>query len=179
MQLTEDIRRKQIEISRLKAENEDLAHSLRRQSDELQNLKLRYPSKLKITEEELTDAKLKLATTEKKYVAIEGRAKELQEQVRRNKVTYEEEQSLELARIREHYTKLIQRLEEQNKNVKQKMRAYEIKVHELEVENDVLTSKKKQLQIFKDDYVKRLIYANERLEAKEEELKNNRQKESS
>ena len=39
-------------------------------------MKLRYPGKLKSAEEELSESKLKLSLLEKKYSALEARAKE-------------------------------------------------------------------------------------------------------
>ena len=65
-----------MELTRLKAENDDLDHKLRRETEELEALKLRYPGKLKSAEEELSESKLKLSLLEKKYSALEVRAKE-------------------------------------------------------------------------------------------------------
>ncbi len=67
-----------MDINKLKVENEEVTRSLRRVSEELEQLKLRYPPKIKQTEEELIDVKLKLGTIEKKYMIAENRAKEIE-----------------------------------------------------------------------------------------------------
>ena len=89
-QLQEDLRRRDIDINRLKAENEELARTLKREVEELESVKLRLPGKLKIAEDDLNDTKLKLATIEKKYAAIEARTKEVEEQGRRSKTAQAE-----------------------------------------------------------------------------------------
>ena len=75
MRLQEDNRRKEMDVNKMKIENEELTRNLRRVSEELEELKVRYPPKLKQTEEELIDVKLKLGTIEKKYMLADNRAK--------------------------------------------------------------------------------------------------------
>jgi predicted RNase H-like nuclease (RuvC/YqgF family) len=166
-QLQEESRRKDIEISRLKADNEELNRNIRRETEELESLKIKYPSRLKIQEEELQDLRLKTATLEKKYAAADSRARELEEALKRTKVSAVEEQSSEATKIREHFSKLVERLEEDNRSVKEKIRAYELKVHDLEIENNSLEGRNKELETFKDEHAKRLISLSERLEEKE------------
>lgn len=50
LSLQEENRRKQIEISRLKVENEELQRNIRKQTEELETFKFKYPSKLKLAE---------------------------------------------------------------------------------------------------------------------------------
>ena len=59
-------------------ENEELNRIVKRSSDELESFKIKYPSKLKMTEEELLDVKLKLGTLEKKNYTTDNRNKELE-----------------------------------------------------------------------------------------------------
>ena len=92
---------------------------------------MRYPSKLKQVEEELIDTKLKLSTVEKKYAIAENLAKEMEDNTKRVKAMVTEEQNLEATRIQQHYNKLVERLEEDNKSLKDRIRVYEVKVNDL------------------------------------------------
>lgn len=92
---------------------------------------MRYPSKLKQVEEELIDTKLKLSTVEKKYAIAENLAKEMEDNTKRVKAMVTEEQNLEATRIQQHYNKLVDRLEEDNRSLKDRIRVYEVKVNDL------------------------------------------------
>lgn len=92
---------------------------------------MRYPSKLKQVEEELIDTKLKLSTVEKKYAIAENLAKEMEDNTKRVKAMVTEEQNLEATRIQQHYNKLVERLEEDNRCLKDRIRVYEVKVNDL------------------------------------------------
>ncbi len=92
---------------------------------------MRYPSKLKQVEEELIDTKLKLSTVEKKYAIAENLAKEMEDNTKRVKAMVTEEQNLEATRIQQHYNKLVERLEEDNRSLKDRIRVYEVKVNDL------------------------------------------------
>lgn len=92
---------------------------------------MRYLSKLKQVEEELIDTKLKLSTVEKKYAIAENLAKEMEDNTKRVKAMVTEEQNLEATRIQQHYNKLVERLEEDNRSLKDRIRVYEVKVNDL------------------------------------------------
>lgn len=70
MRLQEELRKREIELNKYKMENEDLNRTLKREKDELELLKQKYPVKLRQTEEELTELKVKSATLEKKIVTF-------------------------------------------------------------------------------------------------------------
>ena len=70
MRLQEELRKREIELNKYKMENEDLSRTLKREKDELELLKQKYPVKLRQTEEELTELKVKSATLEKKIVTF-------------------------------------------------------------------------------------------------------------
>lgn len=44
-----------------------------------------------------------------------------------------EDLSVESDRVKDHFTKLVERIEDENRSIKEKVRAYEVKVHELEL----------------------------------------------
>lgn len=94
---------------------------------------------------------------------MDVRAKELEDALKRVKAAAADEQSEEANRIRDHFTKFVARLEEENKSVKEKVREYEMKVHDLEVENSSLAGENKELVVFKDENANRLISLNERV----------------
>ena len=98
-----------------------------------------------MTEEDLQDTRHKLTTLEKKYSVVEQTAKELEETLRRTRISAIEEQTTELDKIKEHFTRLVDRVEEENRNIKEKVRTYELKVHDLEIENNSLAGRNKEL----------------------------------
>lgn len=53
MRLQEELRKREIELNKYRMENEDLSRTLKREKDELELLKQKYPVKLRQTEEEL------------------------------------------------------------------------------------------------------------------------------
>ena len=56
------------------------------------------------------------------------------------------------------------------------MRAYEVKVHDLELENNTLTGTNKELDMFRDENSRKLMALNEKLEERDEEIKKIRNK---
>lgn len=60
----------------------------------------------------MLDAKLKLGTLERKYTLSENRVKEIEENAKRIKTMAVEDQSSEASRTQEHFSKIVERLEE-------------------------------------------------------------------
>ena len=79
MRLQEELRKREIELNKYRMENEDLSRTLKREKDELELLKQKYPVKLRQTEEELNELKVKSATLEKKVTTFETKNRELEE----------------------------------------------------------------------------------------------------
>lgn len=74
--------------------------------------------------------KLKLATLEKKSAAFETKNRELEELSKSLRSNSLEESKNEAARLKDYYTKFIDRQEEEIKQLKDRVRNYELKVHE-------------------------------------------------
>lgn len=64
------------------------------------------------------DAKLKLSNLEKKCLLNDNRAKELEEALKRVKAMAIEQQNSETNKVQEHFNRLVERLEEDNKQLK-------------------------------------------------------------
>lgn len=91
MNLQEEVRKKDMEISKFKIENEELTRCLKRERDELESLKHKYPAKLKQAEEESGELKLKVGVLEKRVAVSEAKCKELEELNKRVKISITEE----------------------------------------------------------------------------------------
>lgn len=130
MRLQEELRKREIDLNKYKMENEDLSRTLKREKDELEHLKQKYPVKLRQTEEELSELKVKSATLEKKIVTFETKNRELEDLNKNLRTASIEESKSENNRIKEYYTKFIERQEDEIKQLKERVRNYELKVHE-------------------------------------------------
>ena len=84
-----------------------------------------------MAEEELLDLRLRFATLEKKYSTADNRNKDLEENLKRVRAAAVEDLSAESDRVKDHFIKLVERLEDENRGTKEKVRAYEVKVHDL------------------------------------------------
>ena len=79
-----------------------------------------------MAEEELLDLRLRFATLEKKYSTADNRNKDLEENLKRVRAAAVEDLSAESDRVKDHFIKLVERLEDENRGTKEKVRAYEL-----------------------------------------------------
>ena len=93
---------------------------------------------------------MRLASLEKKFALADTKCKELEEINKKIRVNTAEEFANENLKLKEYYVKFIDRQEEENKQVKEKARKYEIELHDYEQEIDGLKNKAKDAEIVKN-----------------------------
>ena len=62
LRLQEELRKKDIELGRYRLESEELTRGLKREKEELEALRQKYPPRLRQAEEELAEVRLTLAS---------------------------------------------------------------------------------------------------------------------